>query len=191
MPNAKVLGEKQAIVAALSQRLKSSQSGLFIDYKGITVAEDNELRTQLRQSGIEYTVIKNTLCRRAIDEVGLSEVDPVLNGTTSLATTEGDPIIPFRVINDYAKKMGADKFNLKAAYLEGKVLNESEIAELSALSSKDALYSVVLGTMLAPITYLAVVLGQIAEQKGAPPAGSAPADEPAADESAAAATAAE
>jgi large subunit ribosomal protein L10 len=191
MPNAKVLGEKQAIVAALAERFKSSQSGLFIDYKGITVAEDNELRTQLRQSGIEYTVIKNTLCRRAIDEVGLGAVDPVLNGTTSLATTQGDPIIPFRMIGDYAKKMGPDKFNLKAAYLEGKVLSEGEIAELSALNSKDALYSVVLGTMLAPITSLAVVLGQIAEQKGAPPAGSAPAEEAASEDAVAAATAAE
>ncbi len=177
MPNAKVLSEKQAIVAELVERMKASGSGVFVDYKGITVAEDTELRGELRKSDVEYSVIKNTLCRRAINELGLSEIDPILNGTTSLATSTGDPIAPFRVIGEYAKKMGADKFNVKAGYMDGKVLSLSEISEISALPSKDALYAKVLGTMLAPITSLAVVLGQIVEQKG----GSTEAAEPAAE----------
>ncbi|MGI5985791.1 MAG: 50S ribosomal protein L10 [Clostridiales bacterium] len=166
MPNAKVLSEKQAIVAELVERLKTSSAGVFVDYKGITVAQDSELRSELRKNDVEYTVIKNTLCRRAIDEIGLSEIDPILNGTTSLATSKGDPIAPFRVISDFAKKMGDDKFNVKAGFMDGKVLSLSEISEISALPSKDALYAKVLGTMLAPITSLAVVLGQILEQKG-------------------------
>ena len=177
MPNAKVLSEKQAIVAELVDRFKASSAGVFVDYKGITVAQDSELRGELRKNGVDYTVIKNTLCRRAIDEVGLSELDPVLNGTTSLATSTGDPIAPFRVIGEFAKKMGEDKFNVKAGYMDGKVLSLSEISEISALPSKEALYSIVLGTMLAPITSLAVVLGQILEQKG----GSIAAAEPAAE----------
>jgi len=166
MPNAKVLSEKQAIVDELVERLKTSSAGVFVDYKGITVAQDSELRSELRKNDVEYTVIKNTLCRRAIDEIGLSEIDPILNGTTSLATSKGDPIAPFRVISDFAKKMGDDKFNVKAGFMDGKVLSLSEISEISALPSKDALYAKVLGTMLAPITSLAVVLGQILEQKG-------------------------
>lgn len=170
MPNAKVLSEKQAIVAQLVERIKASGSGVFVDYKGITVAEDTELRGELRKNEVEYSVIKNTLCRRAIDELGLSEIDSILNGTTSLATSTADPIAPFRIISDYAKKMGADKFNVKAAYMDGKVLSETEITEISALSSKDALYAKALGTMLAPITSLAVVLGQIVEQGGGAPA---------------------
>ncbi len=165
MPNAKVLSEKQAIVAAMVERIKSSDSGVFVDYKGITVAEDTELRGELRKNEVEYTVIKNTLCRRAIDELGMSEIDSILNGTTSLATAAGDPIAPFRVIADYSKKLG-DRFNIKAGYMDGKVLSMDEINELSTLPSKDALYAKVLGTMLAPITSLAVVLGQILEQKG-------------------------
>ena len=92
-------------------------------------------------------------------------LDHVLNGTTSLATTENDPIAPFRIVTDYSKKLG-DRFNVKAAFMEGKILNEQEIAEISALPSKDALYAKVLGTMIAPITGLAVCLGQILEQKG-------------------------
>lgn len=166
MPNAKVLSEKQAIVAGLVERMKSASAGVFVDYKGINVAQDTELRNELRKNGVEYSVIKNTLCRRAIDELGLSAIDPVLNGTTSLATSTGDPIAPFRVIGEYAKKMGEDKFNVKAGFMDGKVLSLSEMSEISALPSKDALYARVLGTMLAPISSLAIVIGQILEQKG-------------------------
>ena len=165
MPNAKVLSEKQAIVEALAERIKNAGAGVLVDYKGITVAEDTALRTELRKDGVEYTVVKNTLTRKALDKLGMSDLDHVLNGTTSLATAEHDPIAPFRIINDYSKKLG-ERFNIKAAFMEGKVLNEAEIAEMASLPSKDALYAKVLGTMIAPITGLAVCLGQILEQKG-------------------------
>ena len=165
MPNAKVLSEKQAIVEALAQRIQNAGAGVLVDYRGITVAEDTALRSELRKDGVEYSVVKNTLTRKALDKLGMSALDDVLNGTTSLATAEKDPIAPFRIINDYSKKLG-DRFNVKAAFMEGKVLNESEIEMMSTLGSKDALYSKVLGTMIAPITGLAVCLGQILEQKG-------------------------
>ena len=165
MPKAKVLSEKQAIVEALAERIKNAGAGLLVDYKGITVAEDTALRTELRKDGVEYTVVKNTLTRKALDKLGMSSLDHVLNGTTSLATAEKDPIAPFRIISDYSKKLG-DRFNIKAAFMEGKVLNDSEIAEMAELPGKDALYAKVLGTMIAPITGLAVCLGQILEQKG-------------------------
>ena len=165
MPNAKVLSEKQAIVEALAERIKNSSAGVLVDYKGITVAEDTALRTDLRKDGVEYTVVKNTLTRKALDKLGMNELDSVLNGTTSLATAENDPIAPFRILSDFSKKLN-DRFNIKAAFMEGKVLNEKEIAEMSELQSKDTLYAKVLGTMIAPITGLAVCLGQILEQKG-------------------------
>ena len=176
MPNAKVLSEKQAIVAALTERIKNASSGVFVDYKGINVAQDTELRTELRKNDVEYSVIKNTLVRFALDDCNLNEIDHILNGTTSLATSTGDPIAPFRIISDYSKKLN-DVFNIKAAFMDGKVLSESEIAEISARPSKDALYSQVFGTLLAPITSLAVVLNQILEQKE----GGAPAEAPAAE----------
>ena len=165
MPNAKVLSEKQAIVEALAERIKNAEAGILVDYKGITVAEDTALRTELRKEDVEYTVVKNTLTRKALDKLGMNELDSVLNGTTSLATADNDPIAPFRILSDYSKKLN-DRFNIKAAFMDGKVLNEAEIAEMSALPSKDALYAKVLGTMIAPITGLAVCLGQILEQKG-------------------------
>ena len=165
MPNAKVLSEKQAIVEALAERIKNAEAGVLVDYKGITVAEDTALRTELRKEGVEHTVVKNTLTRKALDKLGMNELDSVLNGTTSLATADNDPIAPFRILSDYSKKLN-ERFNIKAAFMDGKVLNEAEIAEMSALPSKDALYAKVLGTMIAPITGLAVCLGQILEQKG-------------------------
>ena len=165
MPNAKVLSEKQAIVEALAERIKGASAGILVDYKGITVAEDTALRTELRKDEVNYTVVKNTLTRKALDKLGMSDLDSVLNGTTSLATAENDPIAPFRILNDYSKKLG-ERFNIKAAFMEGKVLSATEIAEMAELTSKDALYAKVLGTMIAPITGLAVCLGQILEQKG-------------------------
>lgn len=170
MPNAKVLSEKQAVVEALTTRLQNASAGIVIDYKGITVAQDTQLRSEMRKEAVDYTVVKNTLLRFAAKNVGLDELDSVLNGTTSLATTESDPIAPFRIIKEFTSKLpkteDAPKFAIKAAFMDGKMLSESEVTEIAALPSKDALYGKVLGTMLAPITSLAVVLGQILEQKG-------------------------
>ena len=165
MPNAQVLTEKQAIVAALTERLQNATSGVFVDYKGINVADDTKLRAELREAGVEYTVVKNTLTRFAAKNVGFEELDPILNGTTSLATTTGDPIAPIRIVSEFAKKMNG-KFEVKAGFMEGKVLPLDQIAQIAELPGKEALYAKVLGTMLAPITSLAVVLGQILEQKG-------------------------
>ena len=110
-------------MAALAERIKNAGSGILVDYKGITVEEDTALRTEMRKESIEYTVVKNTLTRKALDSLGMEGLDHVLNGTTSLATTASDPIAPFRIVTDYSKKLG-DRFNVKAAFMEGKILSE-------------------------------------------------------------------
>lgn len=177
MPNAKVLSEKQAIVAALTEQLKNAASGVLVDYKGITVAEDTALRVELRQNNVQYGVVKNTLARFAMNNVGLNELDDVLNGTTSLATSAGDPIAPMRVVNKYAKQLNG-KFTIKGGFMDGKVLSLEEITALAELPSKDVLQAQALGMMLAPITSLAIVLKAIAEKNGEPaPAEEAPAAE--------------
>ena len=165
MPNAKVLSEKQAIVAALVEDLKAASSGVLVDYKGITVAEDTALRHELRENGVEYAVVKNTLLRRALDGVELGELDEVLNGTTSLAISKDDPIAPMRIVNKYAKEMG-DRFNIKAGFMDGKVLPLDDVIAMAELPAKDVLLGQVLGMMLAPITSLAIVLKAIAEKDG-------------------------
>ena len=173
MPNAKVLSEKQAIVAALTEQLQGAASGVLVDYKGITVAEDTALRVELRQNDVQYGVVKNTLARFAMNNVGLGELDDVLNGTTSLATSANDPIAPMRVINKYAKQLGDSKFTIKGGFMDGKVLSLEEITALAELPSKETLQAQALGMMLAPITSLAIVLKAIAEKDGEP----APAEE--------------
>ncbi len=174
MPNAQVLSEKQAVVAALTQRMQNASCGVLVNYEGITVAQDTELRTELRKEGVEYTVIKNTMARRAINALGYSELDSVLNGTTALATTGDDPIVPLRVLTDYARKLN-NKFAVKAAFVDGKILSAEEIAQLSGLSSKKDLQAQLVGAVCGPVIGLICVLDAIiAKEEGS---GEAPAAE--------------
>ncbi len=186
MPNAKVLSEKQAIVESLSEKLKNAAAGVIVDYKGITVAEDTELRKACRENEVEYAVIKNTMLRRAFNNVGLEALDDQLNGTTSLAIAS-DPVAPARVIADFAKKLN-DKFEIKGGFMDGQVIDMATINSLASIPALPVLQAQVLGTMLAPITGLAVVLKQIAEKGGE---AAAPAEEAAPAEAAAEAPAAE
>ena len=165
MPNAKVLESKKAAVNALAEKLQGATAAVFVDYKGITVAQDTELRNQFRAAGVEYTVVKNTLTRFAANKIGYNQFDELLNGTTSLACTTGDPIAPARIICEFAKK-NKDLLKIKGGIIEGSVLSAEELNAFGELPSKDALLSQVLGTFLAPITSLAVVLDQICKAHG-------------------------
>ena len=162
MPNAKVLSEKQAIVASLTEKLQGAAAGVIVDYKGITVAEDTELRAECRKNDVEYAVVKNTLLRFAFN----NELDDQLNGTTSLAIA-ADPVAPARVIADFAKKLNG-KFEIKGGFMDGKVVDMATVNALAAIPALPVLQAQVLGTMLAPISGLACVLKQIAEKNGAP-----------------------
>ena len=167
MPNAKVLSEKQAIVASLTEKLQGAAAGVLVDYKGITVSEDTALRAELRKNNVEYAVVKNTLLRFAVNNVGMNELDDLLNGTTSLAICQDDPVAPARIVNDFAKKLGA-RFPIKGGFMDGKVMPLDEVMVRAAIPPIPALRAQVLGTMLAPISGLACVLKQIAEKQGAP-----------------------
>lgn len=183
MPNAKVLSEKQAIVAELVEKIKNATAGVIVDYKGITVEEDTKLRRECRESSIDYAVVKNTMLRRAFNETGLSELDGLLNGTTSLALSD-DVVAPSRVMSGYAKKL-ENKFEIKGGFMEGKVVDLDTIKSLASIPALPVLQAQVLGTMLAPITGLAVVLKQIAEKGGEPVAAAAEEAAAAAEEAAA------
>jgi len=182
VPNANILIEKQKIVEDLTEKLKS-QAGVLINYSGITVNEDTDLRVKLREANIDYTVVKNTLMRFAIKNVGFEELDPILNGTTSLAVSVDDPVAPARVIKEYADKL-PDYFEIKGGFMDGKVLSVDEVNSLASIPPLPILQAQFLGTLLAPIARLAVVLKAIAEKDGEV------AEEPAAVEEAAPAEAA-
>ena len=168
MPNAKVLESKKAVVEALTGKIKEATSVVFVDYKGINVAQDTDLRKQFRDAGVEYTVVKNTLTRFATKENGY-DFDEVLNGTTAMASTTGDPIAPARIVCEFAKKNKL-RLAIKGGIVEGSVLSADQLNGFGELPSKDALVAQVLGTFLAPISSLAFVLDQIRIQKdgGAP-----------------------
>ena len=178
MPNAKVLESKKAIVAELTEKLQNAASGVLVDYKGITVAEDTALRAELRKNNVEYAVVKNTLLRFAVNNCGMNELDDLLNGTTSLAICHDDPVAPARVVNDFAKKIDG-RFEIKGGFMDGKAMPLNEVLALANIPPLPVLQAQVLGTMLAPISGLACVLKQIAEKQGAP--AEAPAEEAAAE----------
>jgi len=164
MPNSKVLSEKQAVVETLTEKLRGV-SGVLIDYSGITVAEDTEMRAKMRAENVDYSVVKNTLMRFAIKNVGLDELDPLLNGTTSLAVSADDAVAPARIIKEYAAKF-TDHFTIKGGFYDGKALTTAEVEQLASIPAKPVLYAQLLGTMLAPISSLAIVIKAIAEKGG-------------------------
>jgi len=176
MPNAKVLSEKQAVVADLTNKLKNAAAGVLVDYKGITVAEDTALRAELRKNNVEYAVVKNTLLRFAVNNCGMNELDDLLNGSTSLAICHDDPVAPARTVNDFAKKIDGH-FEIKGGFMEGKAIPMEQVMALAEIPPLPILRAQVLGTMLAPISGLACVLKQIAEKQGAPAEDTAPAAE--------------
>ncbi len=168
MPNAKVLESKKAVVDSLTGKIQNATSVVFVDYKGITVAQDTELRKQFREAGVEYSVVKNTLTNFAAKNAGY-DFSEVLNGTTAMASTTGDPIAPARIVCEFAKK-NKNVLSIKGGIVEGSVLSANALNGFGELPSKNALVAQVLGTFLAPISSLACVLDQIRQQKegGAP-----------------------
>ena len=164
MPNAKALESKKAVVEALESKIKEATSVVFVDYKGINVAQDTELRKQFRDAEVEYTVVKNTLTNFAAKNAGY-DFSKVLNGTTAMASTTGDPIAPARIAAEFAKKNKLKTLSIKGGIVEGSVLSAEQLTGFSELPSKSALVASVLGTFLAPISSLAFVLDQIRMQK--------------------------
>ena len=156
MPSQKILEEKKQIVAGIAEQFKTAVSGVFVDYCGLTVEEDTQLRNKLREAGVEYKVIKNTLTRFAAKEVGFDELDPILNGPTSLALSMTDEVAPAKVIADFAKKH--EQLEIKGGFLDGKVLELAEVKTLAATPNRETLLAKLLGSLNAPISNLARTL---------------------------------
>ena len=165
--------DKVAAVTEIVDQFNDSAGAVLTEYRGLTVKQLQDLRRALGENA-NYAVVKNTLLRFAFNNTGLEELDPLLNGTTALALCDEDVVSPARVMSDYAKKL-QDKFEIKGGFMEGKPVDLATIQSLASIPALPVLQAQVLGTMLAPITGLAVVLKQIAEKQGAP------AEEPAAE----------
>ncbi|MBZ4646694.1 MAG: large subunit ribosomal protein [Petroclostridium sp.] len=176
MPSQKILEQKKEVVQELVEKLKKASSGILVDYRGLTVEQDTELRNQLRKAGVEYKVVKNTLTRFAAKETGYEGLDPFLHGPTSLALTYEDPVAAAKVLTEFAKKN--EKLEIKVGFVDGKVIDINGIKALADLPPREVLIAKVLGGFNAPISGfvnvlnanlrgLAVALNAIAEKKAA------------------------
>ena len=128
MPSEKVLEQKKALVKDLVERLNNSCAGVFVSYEGITVSDDTKLRKELREAGVDYTVIKNTLLLRACEEAGIKGLAPVLNGTTAIATSNEDYVAAARILCDFAENH--EFFKTKAGFIDGETVDESKIKDI-------------------------------------------------------------
>ena len=164
LPSQSVLEAKKAVVAELSDRLKGSVMGVLVSYKGINVEDDTKLRKELREAGVKYTVVKNTLLKRATAEVGLSDMDSVLEGTTALATSDEDYTAAARILADFAKKN--DYFEIKSGYMDGEVISLDQIDGLAKLPTREVLLANVLGAFQAPIASFARAVQAIVDKGG-------------------------
>ena len=172
---------KQPIVQAIADDIKDAQSVVIVDYRGLTVAQDTELRKQLREAGVIYKVCKNTMMKRAFEGTDFAGLEEYLEGPSARVVSKDDATAPARIICKFAKT--AEALEVKAGVVEGTVYDAAGITELSKIPSREELLSKLLGSLQSPITNLARVLNQIAEQGGAEAceaaAEEAPAEEPA------------
>lgn len=165
MPSEKILNEKKQIVADLVECLKNAQAGVLFDYRGLTVEQDTALRNELRNAGVQYHVVKNTLTRLAAKEVGLDALDEILHGPTALATSTEDALAPARVLSKFAKE-NADVVSIKSGFIDGNVISVDEVKVYAEIPSKEVLISKMLGSLQAPISKLARTLDAIAQKDG-------------------------
>lgn len=147
--------QKEAIVKELKEKLTTAKGAVFTGYKGLTVAQDTELRRALRAAGVSYHVVKNTMTRLAARDAGLEGIDEHLNGTTALAVSFEDAVAPAKTIEDFIKKNkleDTEVLTVKVGLVEGKVIDEAGVKALASLPSREVLIAKLLGSMQAPIS---------------------------------------
>ena len=148
--------EKAGKVAELKDLLSSSKGAVLVDYCGLTVAEDTELRSKMREAGVKYMVAKNTFIRIAAKEAGIEGLDAYLEHNTAVAFSAEDPVAPAKILNDFSKDHKA--LEIKVGILDGKVIALDEVKALAELPSREELLAKLVGSMQAPISGLVNVL---------------------------------
>ncbi|MBR3998842.1 MAG: 50S ribosomal protein L10 [Clostridia bacterium] len=177
MPSEKILEQKKAVVEGLADKLGRCASSVLVKYEGITVDEDTKMRKALREAGVEYAVIKNTLIGKACDKVGFEALKPNLEGMNAIAISYEDPIAPAKILKEYAEKI--ETFEIRGGILEGSVVDAATVNELADIPPKEVLIAKLLGSMQSPLYKFAYVLQAIVDKdaEGEAPAEEAPAAE--------------
>ena len=153
--------EKQAIVAELKESFSQAKAIVLTGYKGLTVAQDTKLRAKMRENGVTYRVVKNTMLRFAMQDLGYDELVSYLEGTTAVAYSTEDAIAPAKVIETFIKENNLAKLEtltVKAGVVDGKVIDAAGVKELAALPSREVLIAKMLSSMQAPVSGMVNVL---------------------------------
>jgi large subunit ribosomal protein L10 len=156
LPSKEKLASNKKIVRELSDELGAAKGVVLVEYRGINVSQDTELRAALRKAGVRYHVVKNTMTTFAAKDAGLDGLLKALAGPTAMATSAADPVAPARIMSEYAKKI--ESLKIKAGVVEGKVIDAGGVASLAEMPSKEQLIAMLLGALKAPVSGLATVL---------------------------------
>ena len=174
MPSNKVLEAKKQIVEELAGKMQTAVSGVLVKYEGITVADDTALRAALRKAGVEYSVMKNTLTGRACEMVGYGDMKQYLSGMTAIAISQDDPIAPAKIMKEYADKIA--KFEIKAGFVDGGVIDAAAVESLAATPSKEVLIAKMMGSLMSSLYSFAYVLQAKIDKENGGDAAEAPAE---------------
>ena len=159
----KNLEVKKGVVADIKQKFEKAQSAVLVDYRGLNVAEDTELRNQLRKAGVEYAVLKNTMINLAIKDMNLDDMKPHLEGPTAVAFGYEDAIAPAKILSEFVKKN--KKMTIKCGVCDGAYLDEAGVNALANTPSREVLIAKIMGSMMSSVSKFVYALEAIRKQK--------------------------
>ena len=158
MPSAKILSEKQAYVADLKAKFESAVSGCVVAYGGINVENDTKLRKELREAGVDYMVVKNTMLRLAVKGTSLESLAESFKGDTAIAISKEDPIAAARILNKFAEADKSKSFTIKGGYMDGNVMSAAEVCEIAKLPDLKGMLSMFAGALTSTLSGMAVAM---------------------------------
>lgn len=158
-----IIAKKAELVDVVAEKMKAAASIVVVDARGLTVEQDTVLRRELRGSEVEYKVIKNSILRRAAEKAGLEGLNDSFVGPSVVAISNEDAIAPAKILSEFAKT--ADKLEIKAGVIEGKVTSKEEVAAIASLPSRDGLLSMLLSVLQAPVRNVALAVKAVAEKE--------------------------
>lgn len=164
MPNAKVLSEKEAYVAALREKMQTSVAGVLVDYQGVTVDKDTKLRASLREAGVDYAVVKNTMLRLAVKDTPYEGMAEFMTGSSAIAISHEDATAAAKILHKFSED-SKGKLTLKSGYMDGKVMKVDDLVEIAKLPGREGLLSMLLSALTGNLRGLAVALNAVAEKK--------------------------
>ena len=158
-----IIAKKAQQVSEVAEQFKNAASVVVVDYLGITVEQATNLRTELRNAGVQFAVVKNGILSRAAKEAGLEGMDDIFKGPSAVAFSNEDVVAPAKILADFAKKVEA--LEIKAGVIEGKVSSKEEIEALAKLPNREGLLSMLLSVLQAPVRNTALAFKAVADQK--------------------------